>query len=86
MRKFRPTHVACALALALSAGTASAQFTNAYAFGDSLFDPTGRPSQKVTIQGMDGKTYEAIYFMERQPDGTWLIAGCVLVLIPGTNV
>ena len=38
MRRFRPTLVAGALALALSAGTASAQFTNAYIFGDSLSD------------------------------------------------
>src|SRR4029079_3689295 len=37
MRKFRPTLVAGALALAISA-TASAQFTNTYVFGDSLSD------------------------------------------------
>jgi hypothetical protein len=35
MRRFRPTLVAGALAFALSAGTASAQFTNAYILGDS---------------------------------------------------
>ncbi len=38
MRKFRPTQLAGALALALVAGTASAQFTNTYIFGDSLSD------------------------------------------------
>jgi len=38
MRSFRPTLVAGALAFALSAGTASAQFSNAYFFGDSLTD------------------------------------------------
>ena len=38
MRRFRPTLVAGALAFALSAGTASAQFTNAYILGDSLSD------------------------------------------------
>ena len=35
MRKFRPTLLAGALALALTAGTASAQFTNTYIFGES---------------------------------------------------
>ena len=38
MRRFRPSLVAGALAFALSAGTASAQFSNAYFFGDSLTD------------------------------------------------
>ena len=38
MRSFRPALVAGALALAFSAGTASAQFTNTYIFGDSLSD------------------------------------------------
>jgi outer membrane lipase/esterase len=38
MRRFRPTLVAGALALAALAGNASAQFTNTYIFGDSLSD------------------------------------------------
>ena len=36
MRGFRPSLVAGAIALALCTGTASAQFTGTYIFGDSL--------------------------------------------------
>lgn len=39
----------------------------------------GRPAQPVFVIGPDGVPRRAIYFMERQPDGTWLIDGCVLV-------
>ena len=38
MRSFRPARIATALALAFSAASASAQFTNIYVFGDSLSD------------------------------------------------
>lgn len=38
MRPFRPTRIACALALSLAASVASAQFSNFYSFGDSLSD------------------------------------------------
>jgi outer membrane lipase/esterase len=38
MRSFRPARIAAALALAFSAASASAQFTNIYVFGDSLSD------------------------------------------------
>lgn len=56
-----------------------------FAFNDTLIDPLGRPAQKVTIVGPDGKTYIAIYTMERQPDGTWLISGCTMAQIPGVD-
>ena len=35
--------------------------------------------QRVRIVGPDGKRVLALYAMERQPDGTWRIAGCQLV-------
>jgi hypothetical protein len=35
--------------------------------------------QKVELVGETGKTALAIYDMEREADGTWRIAGCVLV-------
>jgi uncharacterized protein DUF4864 len=54
-------------------------------FGEATLDPLGRPSQRVTIVGTDGKTYEALYSMERQPDGTWRIDGCTLLEIPGVD-
>jgi hypothetical protein len=56
-----------------------------YHFGEASVDDQGRSVQRVVIVGPDGRTYEAIYTMERQPDGTWKIAGCVLVAVPGLN-
>jgi hypothetical protein len=53
-----------------------------YSFGKAGFSASGRPFQRVTIVGPDGLTYEAIYTMERQPDGTWQISGCALVRSP----
>lgn len=38
----------------------------------------GQPTQRVLLTGPDGNDVIAHYFMERQPDGTWLIDGCVL--------
>lgn len=53
-----------------------------YSFGKAGLSASGRPIQRVTIIGPDGLTYEAIYTMERQPDGTWQINGCALVRSP----
>ncbi|MFQ5954566.1 MAG: DUF4864 domain-containing protein [Kiloniellales bacterium] len=41
----------------------------------------GVPVQKVLIVGPDGVLVMAIYPMEKQPDGDWKIAGCVLVSV-----
>ncbi len=57
MRRFRPTLVAGALTLALSAGTASAQFTNAYTFGDSLSDAGQYGSRFTTNPGLVAPMY-----------------------------
>jgi hypothetical protein len=57
-----------------------------YSFGESFIDQLGRPAQRVVIDGTDGKQYEAVYTMERQPDGRWKIAGCYLILRPGNDV
>jgi hypothetical protein len=38
----------------------------------------GQPTQRVLLTGPDGSDVIALYFMERQADGTWLIDGCVL--------
>ncbi|MGH6907587.1 MAG: DUF4864 domain-containing protein, partial [Aestuariivirga sp.] len=56
-----------------------------FSFGEAGGDPLGRPSQRVTITGPDGKIYEAVYSMERQSDGTWLIQGCTLLEVPGLD-
>ncbi len=57
MRNFRPTQVAGALALALTAGTASAQFTNAYIFGDSLSDGGQFGARFTTNPGLTTPMY-----------------------------
>lgn len=54
-------------------------------FTEALIDPMGRPAQKMLVVGPDGKTYEALYSMEKQPDGTWRISGCALLEIPGLD-
>ena len=38
----------------------------------------GRWLQHVLIVGANGEVVVALYTMERQPDGTWKIAGCAL--------
>lgn len=57
----------------------------AFNFTEALIDPMGRPAQKMRVVGPDGKTYEALYSMEKQPDGTWRISGCTLLEIPGLD-
>ena len=56
-----------------------------FKFGAAEIDPAGNPTQRVTIVGPDGKTYEALYTMQRQPDGSWQINGCALLEIPGLD-
>ncbi len=57
----------------------------AYRFGEARSDAQGRPGQRVFLTGPDGKTYEAQYTLELQPDGTWQITGCTLLEIPGLD-
>ena len=56
-----------------------------FRFGEAALDPLGRQAQRVTLVGPDGRTYEALYSMERQPDGSWRIDGCTLLEIPGAD-
>ncbi len=55
-------------------------------FGDVFKDGLGRPAMRVVLTGKDGKRYEALYAMEKQPDGIWKIAGCVILVIPAQEV
>jgi Domain of unknown function (DUF4864) len=50
-----------------------------YKFIGAMLDTAGRPSQKVLFIGPDGKAYSALYTMQKQPDGAWKIAGCVII-------
>lgn len=42
--------------------------------------------QSVAIQDEAGADWDAVYTFERQPDGSWRIAGCRLVKRPGEAV
>ena len=57
MRKSRPSLVAGAIALALCTGTASAQFSGTYIFGDSLSDAGQYGSRYTTNPGLTSPMY-----------------------------
>ena len=42
----------------------------------------GVPVQAVEIRGPDGEGVLALYFMERQKDGSWKINGCLIAKLP----
>lgn len=54
-------------------------------FGQLLETDSG-PIQIVFLGGQDGHAYVALYTFERQTDGSWLIAGCLLRKNPGTAI
>lgn len=46
-----------------------------YAFGKSQEMSANSIVQQVLLVGPDGKNYEAVYTLQLQPDGSWLITG-----------
>ncbi|MDB5363003.1 MAG: hypothetical protein JWO51_4300 [Rhodospirillales bacterium] len=52
----------------------------------ALDEEDGQMVQKVAFVGPDGVLVTALYMMERQPDGSWRIAGCVIARAPSENV
>jgi len=46
-----------------------------YAFGKAQEMSATSIAQQVLLVGPDGKSYEALYTLELQPDGSWLITG-----------
>lgn len=56
----------------------------AFAFGN-LSPRDGLWVQAVHLTGPDGGQVMALYSMEREPDGTWRIAGCTLTEDPGRS-
>lgn len=46
----------------------------------------GRPTQRVLLVGPDGTVVVAYYMMALQPDGAWLIDGCVLMGADQTTI
>jgi hypothetical protein len=57
-----------------------------FTFGAGFSDQLGRNAQRVVIDADDGKRYEALYTLEKQPDGSWKINGCTLLEIAATDV
>ena len=51
-----------------------------------LFDDQGSPVYRVGVESLDGKRWVAFYTMAAQPDNSWRIAGCVLILTAGRSV
>lgn len=47
--------------------------------------PDGGAKQSVMVKDADGVDWQALYTLERGPDGTWKITGCTLVRAPGAN-
>ena len=39
----------------------------------------------VTIMDANGKLWDALYTMQKQPDGTWKISGCILARMAGVG-
>lgn len=57
----------------------------AVTFGAIEASPSG-PMQKVFLTGPDGRSWVAIYSLERQPDGSWKINGVRLVEDDGATI
>ena len=57
-----------------------------YSFEAATGEMAGRPAQRVRILDARGKSWIALYAFEKQPDGTWKIAGCTLLEVPGADV
>lgn len=49
-----------------------------YSFGKVEEMGTGEVVQQLLLTSEDGKNYEAVYVLERQPDGSWRIKGVSL--------
>jgi hypothetical protein len=54
----------------------------AFNFGEAGISASGRPTQRLMVIGPDGLSYEALYTMEQQPDGSWEISGCTILRTP----
>ncbi|MBW4474570.1 MAG: DUF4864 domain-containing protein [Stenomitos rutilans HA7619-LM2] len=46
----------------------------------------GIPTQEVVLLDPNGDLVKALYLMEKQPDGTWKIRGCLIVPMQGQTI
>lgn len=53
-----------------------------FAFGAVVETPSG-PVQRVYLTGPDGRNWVALYTLQKQPDGSWKINGCQLIVDEG---
>lgn len=56
-----------------------------FAFGALEDSAEGGAKQGVIVTDAEGVDWQALYTLERGPDGTWKITGCTLVRAPGTS-
>jgi len=62
----------------VTSGYAPVRRPRNYAFGKVEEMGANKIVQQVLLVGPDGKDYEAVYTLEMQPDGSFLITGCSL--------
>lgn len=62
----------------VTSGYAPVRRPKNYAFGKVEEMGAGKIVQQVLLVGPDGKDYEAVYTLELQPDGRYLITSCSL--------
>ena len=58
---------------------------NAVKFGKITTEMSGRPTQRVHITDSRGQNWTALYAFEKQPDGSWRIAGVVMLREPAVS-
>ena len=56
-----------------------------YSFGETAERIQGLPTQEVTILDAKGRSWVAVYTLQKQPDGSWKINGCSLVEVPAVD-
>lgn len=66
-------------------GYAPVHRPKSFEFGPTR-DERGEIQQALRIQDQSGADWDAVYSLERQPDGSWRISGCRLVKRPGEAV
>ena len=54
--------------------------------GEATAEAERTPTQEVLVVDRNGVAYLAYYLMQQQPDGRWLIKGCVLRRLPDRAV
>ena len=51
-----------------------------------VVEDSAGPEQRVFVTGPDGRNWVAVYSLQKQPDGSWRINGCMLVEDTGESI